>query len=95
MLLVLAYHARMPGFTGGYIGVDVFYVVSGFDHGLIVRELRTTGRVDLVAFYARRARRLLPAALVVIALTVIASAMVPSPLRVPTWQPMAPRQPFT
>jgi peptidoglycan/LPS O-acetylase OafA/YrhL len=84
VLLVLAYHARMPGFTGGYIGVDVFYVVSGFlITGLIVRELRTTGRVDLVAFYARRARRLLPAALVVIALTVIASAMVLPPLRVP------------
>jgi peptidoglycan/LPS O-acetylase OafA/YrhL len=51
--------------------------------GLIVRELRATGRVDLLTFYARRARRLLPAALVVIALTVIASAIVLPPLRVP------------
>ena len=84
VLLVLAYHARIPGLTGGYIGVDVFYVVSGFlITGLIVRELQSTGRVDLVAFYARRARRLLPAALVVIALTVIASAIVLPPLRVP------------
>ena len=84
VLLVLAYHARIPGFPGGYIGVDVFYVVSGFlITGLIVRELRATGRVDLVTFYARRARRLLPAALVVIALTVIASAIVLPPLRVP------------
>src|SRR3954447_3313191 len=84
VLLVLAYHARIPGFSGGYIGVDVFYVVSGFlITGLIVRELRATGRVDLVTFYARRARRLLPAALVVIALTVIASAIVLPPLRVP------------
>ena len=81
---MLAYHARIPGLTGGYIGVDVFYVVSGFlITGLIVRELQSTGRVDLVAFYARRARRLLPAALVVIALTVIASAIVLPPLRVP------------
>ncbi|HET9083035.1 MAG TPA: SGNH hydrolase domain-containing protein [Candidatus Limnocylindrales bacterium] len=84
VLLVLAYHARIPGFPGGYIGVDVFYVVSGFlITGLIVRELQATGRVDLVAFYARRLRRLLPAALVVIALTVIASAIVLPPLRVP------------
>ena len=84
VLLVLAYHARIPGFPGGYIGVDVFYVVSGFlITGLIVRELRATGRVDLVTFYARRARRLLPAALVVIVLTVIASAIVLPPLRVP------------
>ena len=84
VLLVLAYHARIPGFPGGYIGVDVFYVVSGFlITGLIVRELHATGRVDLLTFYARRARRLLPAALVVIALTVIASAIVLPPLRVP------------
>jgi peptidoglycan/LPS O-acetylase OafA/YrhL len=84
VLLVLAYHARIPGFPGGYIGVDVFYVVSGFlITGLIVRELRETGRVDLLTFYARRARRLLPAALVVIALTVSASAIVLPPLRVP------------
>ncbi|HSL77966.1 MAG TPA: acyltransferase, partial [Candidatus Limnocylindrales bacterium] len=84
VLLVLAYHARIPGFTGGYIGVDVFYVVSGFlITGLIVRELQATGRVDLPAFYTRRARRLLPAALVVIAVTVVASAIVLPPLRVP------------
>ncbi len=82
VLLVLAYHARVPGLTGGYIGVDVFYVVSGFlITGLIVRELQATGRLDLPAFYARRARRLLPAALVVIAVTVLASAVILPPLR--------------
>ena len=82
VLLVLAYHARVPGLTGGYIGVDVFYVVSGFlITGLIVRELQATGRLDLPAFYARRARRLLPAALVVIAVTVLASAIILPPLR--------------
>jgi len=83
VLAVLAYHARIPGISGGYIGVDVFFVVSGFlISGLIVRELQATGTVDLATFYARRARRLLPAALVVIAATVIASAIVLPPLRV-------------
>ena len=83
VLLVLAYHARLPGMPGGYIGVDVFFVVSGFlITGLIVRELRTTGTVSLPAFYARRARRLLPAALVVIVATVVASAVLLPPLRV-------------
>ena len=83
VLLVLAYHARIPGMPGGYIGVDVFFVVSGFlITGLIVRELRATGTVSLPAFYARRARRLLPAALVVIVATVVASAILLPPLRV-------------
>ena len=83
VLLVLAYHARIPGLTGGYIGVDVFFVVSGFlITGLIVRELESSGSLDLGAFYARRIRRLLPASLVVIAATVIASAVILPPLRV-------------
>ena len=83
VLLVLAYHARVPGLTGGYIGVDVFYVVSGFlITGLIVRELQSTGRVDLRGLLrAPRATVCCPAALVVIALTVIASAIVLPPLR--------------
>ncbi len=83
VLAVLAYHARVPGIGGGYIGVDVFFVVSGFlISGLIVRELRATGTISLPTFYARRARRLLPAALVVIAATVLASAILLPPLRV-------------
>lgn len=83
VLAVLAYHARVPGISGGYVGVDVFFVVSGFlISGLILRELRTTGTISLPTFYARRARRLLPAALVVIAATTIASAILLPPLRV-------------
>lgn len=80
--LVLAYHAGVPGVTGGYVGVDVFFVVSGFlITGLLLRERATTGTVSLSAFYARRARRLLPAAALLIVLTVIASALVLPPLR--------------
>jgi peptidoglycan/LPS O-acetylase OafA/YrhL len=83
VLAVLAYHARVPGISGGYIGVDVFFVVSGFlITGVILRELRTTGTLSLPTFYARRLRRLLPAALVVIAATVLASAILLPPLRV-------------
>ena len=84
VLLVLIYHAQLPWFGGGFIGVDVFFVVSGFlITGLIVRELQETGSVNLPAFYARRARRLLPAAALVILVTVGISIVVLPPLRLP------------
>jgi peptidoglycan/LPS O-acetylase OafA/YrhL len=74
----------VPGFPGGFVGVDVFYVISGFlITGLLRRELVATGRIDFLSFYARRARRLLPAALLVIAVTLVASALVLSRLRLP------------
>ena len=82
--LVLLYHANVPTLGGGYVGVDVFFVLSGFlITGLITRELRSTGRIDLPRFYARRARRLLPAAAVAIAGTLLLSALLLPPLRVP------------
>lgn len=62
VVLVVLYHARVPGFTGGFVGVDVFFVISGFVIGSsLLREIDRTGRVRLRAFYWRRARRLLPA----------------------------------
>ena len=82
--LVLLYHAGVAKFEGGYVGVDVFFVLSGFlITGLIVRELRSTGRIDLPQFYARRARRLLPAAAVALAGTLVLSIIFLPPLRVP------------
>jgi peptidoglycan/LPS O-acetylase OafA/YrhL len=84
VVLVLLFHAGIPGFPGGYVGVDVFFVLSGFlITGLIVRELQRTGTVSLVAFYARRARRLLPAAALALIVTVIVSAWMLPPLLVP------------
>ena len=75
----------MPrSFPGGYVGVDVFFVLSGFlITGIIVRELMGTGRLSLSGFYARRARRLLPAAALVLVVTMFVSAIVLPPLRVP------------
>lgn len=71
VLWVLAYHAQLPGASGGYLGVDIFFVVSGFlITGLIDRALRH-GRFSFAAFYGRRARRLLPAAYVVLAATLL------------------------
>ncbi len=62
VLLVIAYHVSPTCVTGGFIGVDVFFVISGYlITGQLVREINTTGRIDLPHFYARRAQRLLPA----------------------------------
>jgi len=70
--LVVAAHAGIPGVAGGFIGVDVFFVISGFlITTLLLREADRSGRVGLAGFYARRARRILPAATLV-AVTVLA-----------------------
>lgn len=78
--LVLVYHLQPNLIGGGFIGVDVFFVVSGYlitSH--LLREHRDTGRVSLSRFWAARARRILPAALVCIAVTLGASALVYPP----------------
>ncbi|MDN4480437.1 acyltransferase family protein [Demequina muriae] len=72
--LVLAYHAGLPLISGGFVGVDVFFVISGFlITSLLLREIETTGRVHMASFWARRVRRLLPAATVVLLATVAAT----------------------
>lgn len=70
VLLVLAYHACGAPF-GGFVGVDVFFVISGYlITGILAREAARTGTVSIAAFYRRRARRILPSAVVVLLATV-------------------------
>ncbi|SDG07368.1 Peptidoglycan/LPS O-acetylase OafA/YrhL, contains acyltransferase and SGNH-hydrolase domains [Sinosporangium album] len=84
VLAVLAFHATVPGLTGGFVGVDVFFVISGFlITGLLLRDVAERGRFSLVDFYARRARRLLPAAGIVLIATAFAAWLVLPPLRAP------------
>ena len=81
IVLVVLYHVHAGLAPGGYVGVDVFFVISGFlITGQLVRELRTTGRVSFLAFYARRVRRILPAAMVTVMVTAVASALLLNPL---------------
>ncbi len=79
---VVLYHAHVPFLTGGYVGVDIFFVISGFlitSH--LLRNLQTDGRISFADFYARRARRILPASFVVLVLTVIGSLIWLPPLQ--------------
>ena len=72
----------LPGVGGGFIGVDVFFVVSGFlITGLLWREASGTGTVRLARFYGARARRLLPAAVTVLVATCVASVVLLPPLQ--------------
>lgn len=81
IVLVVLYHAHAGLTPGGYVGVDVFFVISGFlITGQLMRELRTTGRISFLGFYARRARRILPAALLTVIATAVASALLLNPL---------------
>lgn len=77
-LAVLLFHSKVPGFRGGYLGVDVFFVLSGYlITSLLVLEHRR-GRINLQGFYARRLRRLYPALLFfLVTYVVVASVLVP------------------
>jgi peptidoglycan/LPS O-acetylase OafA/YrhL len=71
IVLVLLFHAGLAP-RGGFVGVDVFFVISGYlITGLLSREAERSGQISLVQFYARRARRLLPAATLVLVTTTV------------------------
>jgi peptidoglycan/LPS O-acetylase OafA/YrhL len=77
VLLVVIFHFWPGRLTGGYIGVDVFFVISGFlITGQLVRELRSTNRIGLATFWAKRVRRLMPAAILVLAVSALATAFI-------------------
>ena len=81
VLLVVLYHAGVGTLSGGFAGVDVFFVISGFlitTH--LLESLEAEGRISFGRFYAKRARRILPASLLVAALTVVAAWLWMPPL---------------
>ena len=81
VMLVLLYHSGVSALSGGFVGVDVFFVISGFlitTH--LLESLARDGRIRFGAFYAKRARRILPAALLVALLTTLAAWIWMSPL---------------
>ena len=72
VIMVLLFHARF--LPGGFIGVDIFYVISGYlITGLLVREIDATGRLNISAFYQRRIKRLLPTSFFVLVITALLS----------------------
>ncbi|HEY3519458.1 MAG TPA: acyltransferase, partial [Rhodanobacteraceae bacterium] len=80
ILLVVAAHAKVKWLAGGFVGVDVFYVLSGYlITGLLVQEIRTARTIRFANFYARRLRRLLPALLMMIAVTCVLGRLLLAP----------------
>ena len=84
MVPVVLFHAGVAGFSGGYVGVDIFFVISGYlITGILLREMET-GRYSIAEFYQRRIRRIFPALFAVLAVTTLAAAIVlmPSEMRI-------------
>src|SRR5687767_3515741 len=83
ILAVLVFHLDPRWLPGGFLGVDVFFVISGFlITTLLVREHARDGRIDLVGFWTRRARRLLPALLVLVPSVILLARLVEADLLV-------------
>ena len=83
LLAILLFHVDMPGVGGGFVGPDIFFIISGFViTGALWRELDTAGTVRLRQFYGGRARRLLPVSALVGIVTVISSAILLPPLEI-------------
>ena len=84
VLAVLLFHAGVTQLSGGYVGVDVFFVVSGYlITSLLLAERVGTGRISLSSFYSRRVRRILPVSALVAVLTVVAGWFWLEPIRFP------------
>jgi len=82
LLAILGFHAEVPGAGGGFVGPDVFFIISGFViTGQLWREVSKTGTIKLRPFYGARARRLLPVSAAIGVVIVIASAILLPPLQ--------------
>lgn len=80
VLIVVFFHFGVPGFAGGFVGVDVFFVISGYlITRLIQQEIATTGEFRFFEFYVRRARRLFPALACVLVVSLLAAVVIFSP----------------
>ena len=76
VLAVVAFHVGIPHLNGGFVGVDIFYVISGFlITGLLLKDIERFNRVDCWSFYARRARRILPTLFLVIVTVMVFGAV--------------------
>src|SRR6478672_5710163 len=81
IVLVVLFHAGVSWAAGGFVGVDVFFVISGFFiTGILLREHDDTGRIDLTRFYGQRLLRLAPAFLVVLVVTIAAVMWLYAPI---------------
>ncbi|SFA97674.1 Peptidoglycan/LPS O-acetylase OafA/YrhL, contains acyltransferase and SGNH-hydrolase domains [Rhizobium sp. NFR07] len=79
IFVVTFFHLGVPGFSGGFIGVDIFFVISGFlMTSIICEELINTGRLNFLRFCERRMRRILPGLLATLAVVTITSLFVPT-----------------
>ena len=79
VLAVVLFHLKISGFDGGYVGVDIFFVISGFLISGLIRDRVETGTFSFSDFYARRVSRLLPAVLATVGATAIASILILQP----------------
>ena len=79
VLAVVLFHFGVPGFSGGFVGVDVFFVISGYLITSIIWRQREAGRFSFVEFWARRARRILPALFVLLAAVLVAGWFLMAP----------------
>ncbi|WP_175597197.1 acyltransferase family protein, partial [Peristeroidobacter soli] len=80
VLSVVIFHFGVKTLSGGFVGVDVFFVISGYlISGLLLAELERTGSIDLWRFYGRRARRLLPVSLLVTVVTLVTASFLLAP----------------
>lgn len=80
ILAVVACHAKLPFMQGGFVGVDIFFVLSGYlITGLLVKEINETGKLSFLSFYARRFKRLLPALGLMLVISSLVATVVFSP----------------